>query len=60
MQLAFRRDYTWGAFFNEQWRDTNNLGNGWQQAKQNTDCNNGGITCFGDTDTVTANSAFNE
>ena len=49
MQLAFRRDYTWGAYFNEQWRssDTATWENG--PTGQTISCTTPGIECFGGT-----------
>ena len=49
MQLAFRRDYTWGAYFNEQWRSSDTAL--WQRGPtgQTINCDTPNIQCFGGT-----------
>uniref|UniRef100_A0A061RH69 Uncharacterized protein n=1 Tax=Tetraselmis sp. GSL018 TaxID=582737 RepID=A0A061RH69_9CHLO len=48
MKLAFRRDYTWGAFFNESWRVNEN--DNWKtMTGQSVVCGAAGITCFHET-----------
>lgn len=47
MQLAFRRDYTWGTFFNEHWRE--DINKVWRTSSVTGDCNNPNVTCFSNT-----------
>ena len=54
MQLAFQRDFKWGAFFGQQWRDASSRNSSWQNRNstlsdwenQVVECNEAGVTCF--------------
>ena len=56
MQLAFQRDFKWGAFYGQQWRDLSGSSNNTEWQERSTtfskwddpgaECTEEGVTCF--------------